>query len=463
VESIGLENSEDEKADEDEDTTTSKNREEESNNNHHTIGGPIAPVIKAKDEVLSPGIIHSPGDREVTEALSTDTIPLTDTTLGMFDTSTSIGLKSMISQDSIRLADDSRHYDDGHDYDDNYGRSGYEMKEAYRNDEDRKESSNSTTGNDWKWIQNVRCLKIENRLKLINSVSTYVTQREYLVYVWDNKSLRDRRDLDKLVLHVIEKSSYWQRQIFGSWRNFQLSFCPSRWDMKKMNIVKDSRHSILTCLAPSNTDMYPREYEIRSIPTSVRRNHLGNVTAVLRRYGHVIRVLRGGRYVFDVHNSLQRREDAEFVFESRRTCCKCCRSGDTEEEEEGSSSSSSSSNRCGLCSCFMQCLAKTSCHLCRLPVSRCFVVRENKNSKIGKNSKQIRGPVVAILRRVGGDFVLRFRNRLSSFSRQDLIRKKRLIFAASFYVELMSYDVGELDIAVPSVGDGNRGVARKKD
>ena len=50
--------------------------------------------------------------------------------------------------------------------------------------------------------------------------------------------------------------------------------------MKEMKIIKDP--SILTCIAPSNIDMYPREYEIRNIPSSVRRNRLGNVTAVRR-------------------------------------------------------------------------------------------------------------------------------------------------------------------------------------
>ena len=51
---------------------------------------------------------------------------------------------------------------------------------------------------------------------------------------------------------------------------------------------------------------------------------------------------------------------------------------------------------------------------------------------------------MADLKQVRGDFILRFRDRLSSFSSLDLLRKKRLIFAASFYVELMSYQVGEL-------------------
>ena len=90
-----------------------------------------------------------------------------------------------------------------------------------------RKKKNSKSDMEWKWIQDVQCLKIENRLQLIQSVSTHVPEREYLVYVWDDKdqSERVRRDLSKLVLHVKEKSSYWQRQIFGSWRGFVSDGC----------------------------------------------------------------------------------------------------------------------------------------------------------------------------------------------------------------------------------------------
>ena len=240
--------------------TTTTSQEEKAD----VVASPMARAVESNNSN------DSPDTRDVTSHLSSDMIPLTDT-IGALDTT--IGLKSITSTGSIGLLDSKDDEEEEEEEEDKK-----DMKVSHY---DRKKK-NSTSDVEWKWIQDVQCLKIENRLQLIQSVSTHVPEREYLVYIWDDKdqSKRVRRDLDKLVLHVKERSSYWQRQIFGSWRGFELSFYPSRWDMKKMKIIKDP--SILTCMAPSNTDMYPREYEIRNIPSSVRRNRLGNVTAVRR-------------------------------------------------------------------------------------------------------------------------------------------------------------------------------------
>ena len=123
-------------------------------------------------------------------------------------------------------------------------------------------------------------------------------------------------------------------------------------------------------------------------------------------------------------------------------CCQCCRVEENEKKTRGLMT-----RDCGFCSrigsCLAQCVAKSTCHVCKLPASRCYVVREN-NVLVRSTSRNVRGPIVADLKQVRGDFILRFRDRLSSFSSLDLLRKKRLIFAASFYVELMSYQVGEL-------------------
>ena len=114
-------------------------------------------------------------------------------------------------------------------------------------------------------------------------------------------------------------------------------------------------------------------------------------------------------------------------------CCRgCCRVEENEKKRRGFCSR--------IESCLAQCLAKSTCHVCKLPASRHYVVRENSIL----SERNIRGPIVADLKRVRGDFILRFRDRLTSFSKSDLLRKKRMIFAASFYVELMSYQVGEL-------------------
>ena len=58
--------------------------------------------------------------------------------------------------------------------------------------------------------------------------------------------------------------------------------------------------------------------------------------------------------------------------------------------------------------------------------------------------------------------ILRFRDRLTSFSKSDLLRKKRMIFDASFYVELMSYQVGELIHMNDDDDDVARGISAKK-
>ena len=240
--------------------TTTTSQEEKAD----VVASPMARAVESNNSN------DSPDTRDVTGQLSSDMIPLTDT-IGALETT--IGLKSITSTGSIGLLDSKDDEEEEEEEEDEK-----DMKVSHY---DRKKK-NSTSEVEWKWIQDVQCLKIENRLQLIQSVSTHVPEREYLVYVWDDKdqSERVRRDLSKLVLHVKEKSSYWQRQIFGSWRGFEFSFYPSRWDMKEMKIIKDP--SILTCIAPSNIDMYPREYEIRNIPSSVRRNRLGNVTAVRR-------------------------------------------------------------------------------------------------------------------------------------------------------------------------------------
>ena len=57
---------------------------------------------------------------------------------------------------------------------------------------------------------------------------------------------------------------------------------------------------------------------------------------------------------------------------------------------------------------------------------------------------------------------MRYRDRLTSFSKSDLLRKKRMIFAASFYVELMSYQVGELIHMNDDDDDVARGISAKK-
>ena len=238
--------------------------EEKNEIEEDVTASPIAKAIKTTTASSSSGdLLLSPDIQEVTNELSTDTIPYTDT----MRMRTTIGIKSITSSGSIGLIDSKENEEE--DYEEDAKEVSHVNHKKSRSDEE------------WEWMQEVQCLKIENRLQLIQSVSTHVAEREYLVYIWDNKdqSGRVRRDLENLVLHVKEKSSYWQRQFFGSWRSFELSFTPSRWDMKKMKITRDPR-SILTCTAPSNTDMYPREYEIRNISTSVRRNRLGNVTAV---------------------------------------------------------------------------------------------------------------------------------------------------------------------------------------
>ena len=237
--------------------TTTTSQEEKAD----VVASPMARAVESNNSN------DSPDTRDVTGQLSSgyDTVDGHDWCIGHNDR-----VKIDYDHGSIGLLDSKDDEEEEEEEEDKK-----DMKVSHY---DRKKK-NSTSEVEWKWIQDVQCLKIENRLQLIQSVSTHVPER--VLYIWDDKdqSKRVRRDLDKLVLHVKERSSYWQRQIFGSWRGFELSFYPSRWDMKKMKIIKDP--SILTCMAPSNTDMYPREYEIRNIPTSVRRNRLGNVTAVL--------------------------------------------------------------------------------------------------------------------------------------------------------------------------------------
>eukprot|EP00940_MAST-03C_sp_MAST-3C-sp2_P003002 g3002.t1 len=70
------------------------------------------------------------------------------------------------------------------------------------------------------------------------------------------------------------------------------------------------------------------------------------------------------------------------------------------------------------------------------------MVRENTSALHGKGV--LRGPIVADFHKEQGFFHLHFRKMLHASGDTSVLDKKKLIFAASFYVEITSYAIGEL-------------------
>lgn len=307
----------------------------------------------------------------------------------------------------------------------------------------------------WKWIEGTNHIKVEHRIPLLSSIATLETPNLYWVYAGTDRTVRSRkRVLRNLVLEVSECSSFWQRQIFGSWREFSLSFLPVRWNTNSMSSVKLTRHGspveVLSAMAASNFDTRPRNFIIRrnsdGISSARKRSFNGSFESHVHTMGQVVRTLTRGTYVFHVYDSHARMKmlSPAFVFEPDEggmcctSCCGRCVKGD-EITNASFTTASRPPPRDSCCSYVRQCLAKCTCSLIRARAPKRFFIRENLNIV---QSGAIRGPIIGEFVKSDGFFHIHFRE--ENFGAIGNYERRLIVFAASFYVDFMSYSKGEL-------------------